>query len=201
MYRRSEEYGRMAHLAISIIEDYGITANDFPLDLDLLCRRMRINLVPYSSYEGVDPAKVDLLLKKSKDGFFIPRSSRQEATIFFNDKYGDHLTPARISQTKGYEIKHICEADQDDSEDDLCDYFSKYLRCPFPYVFYLGLESAVDIISKFGISYEQAEYVLSNIYSRRKKYGHGFFDYEIELLKTLLRDDYQEEKVVLIARK
>lgn len=200
MYRSSEEYDRMAKLAISIIEDYGVTALDYPLDMDILCRRMKINIVPYSSYEGADSGRIDLLMKKSKDGFCIPRSSKQEATIFFNDKYGDHLTPARISQTKGHEIKHIIEGDIDDSEDDLCDYFSKYLRCPFPYVFYLKLESAVDIIARFSISYEQAEYVLNNIISRRSKYGNGMFDYEIELLKSLLGKEFDEEEIQMIVK-
>ena len=200
MYRSSEEYDRMAYLAIASIEDYGITAADYPLDMDTLCRRMRINSIPYSSYEGEDPGRIDLLMKKSKDGFFIPRSSKQEATIFFNDKYGDHLSPARISQTKGHEIKHIVEEDVDDSEDDLCDYFSKYLRCPFPYVLYLKLESIVDIIARFSISYEQAEYVLSNVIKRRNRYGNGMFDYEIELLKTLLGKEYEEKEIQLIAK-
>ena len=189
MYRSSEEYDRMAKLAISIIEDYGVTALDYPLDMDILCRRMKINIVPYSSYEGADSGRIDLLMKKSKDGFCIPRSSKQEATIFFNDKYGDHLTPARISQTQGHEIKHIIE-----------DYFSKYLRCPFPYVFYLKLESAVDIIARFSISYEQAEYVLNNIINRRSKYGNGMFDYEIELLKSLLGKEFDEEEIQRIVK-
>jgi hypothetical protein len=197
MYRDSEEYDRMAKLAISIIVDYGITAKDYPLDLDNLCRKMKINVVPYSAFEDEDPDFIDILLKKSKDGFFAPRSSKQEATIFFNDKYGDRLSPSRISQTKGHEIKHIVEEDEDDSDDNLCEYFSKYLRCPIPYVLYLGLESEIDIISRFSISYQQSEIVLSNIINRKRKYGNGYFRYEIELLESLLEDFNQNEVEII----
>jgi len=197
MYRDSEEYDRMAKLAISIIVDYGITAKDYPLDLDNLCRKMKINVVPYSAFEDEDPDFIDILLKKSKDGFFAPRSSKQEATIFFNDKYGDRLSPSRISQTKGHEIKHIVEEDEDDSDDNLCEYFSKYLRCPIPYVLYLGLESEIDIISRFSISYQQSEIVLNNIINRKRKYGNGYFRYEIELLESLLEDFNQNEVEII----
>lgn len=197
MYRDSEEYDRMAKLAISIIVDYGITAKDYPLDLDNLCRKMKINVVPYSAFEDEDPDFIDILLKKSKDGFFAPRSSKQEATIFFNDKYGDRLSPSRISQTKGHEIKHIVEEDEDDSDDNLCEYFSKYLRCPIPYVLYLGLESKIDIISRFSISYQQSEIVLNNIINRKRKYGNGYFRYEIELLESLLEDFNQNEVEII----
>ena len=195
MYRSSDEYDRMSKLAIAIIEDYGITAKDYPLDIDVLCKQMKINVVPYSAFPD---DCIDLLLKKSKDGFNIPRSTKMEATILFNDKYGSHLTQARISQTKGHEIKHIAEEDTDDSEDDLCDYFSKYLRCPFPLVFYYDISTPLQMISMFGVSQEQAIYILSNVRNRKLKYGLGFFEYEIELLKQLLGSDFDEDTVEII---
>ena len=189
MYRSSEEYDRMRELAIAIIEDYGITADFYPLDMDWLCRQMKINVVPYSAYESDE---IDILLKKSPDGFNVPRSSEKEATIYFNDRFGKHTTPARISQTKGHEIKHILEGDVDDSEDDLCDYFSKYLRCPIPLVLYLGINTSSELMSMFGTSREQARYVLSNIKNRKQKYGDTLFDYEIDLLNQLLGNDFNQ---------
>lgn len=197
MYRSSDEYDRMKKLAIAIIEDYGITADDYPLDVKALCSKMKINVVPYSAYEDEG---VDLLLKKSIDGFNIPRSTAQEAVIMINDKYGTHLSPARISQTLGHEIKHIVEEDTDDSEDDLCDYFSKYLRCPIPLVLYMGIVSSLELISRFGISFEQATYVLSNIINRRAKYGDSFFEFEVELLRQLLGDSFDDSGVETIEK-
>lgn len=131
MYKRmSEEYERMKDLAISIIVDYNITC--YPLDIYDLVKRMGFNLVPYSAYQS----KVGLLMKKSKDGFNYPLSLASKPTIMYNDQYGSHLTPARITQTIGHEIKHLVEGDIDDSEDDLCEFFSKYLAVLY-HMFYI----------------------------------------------------------------
>lgn len=57
---RDEEYDRMRHLALSVILDYNITIDDYPLDMDKLCKRMGINVVPYSAY--AENSKLELLL-------------------------------------------------------------------------------------------------------------------------------------------
>ena len=64
MYRSGKEYDRIDKLVIDILMDYGI--NEFPLDMNELCRKMGINIVPYSAY---DP-NVELLLKKSKFSYY-----------------------------------------------------------------------------------------------------------------------------------
>lgn len=191
MYRRAEEYNRMCRLAIEIIVDYDI--KEYPLDMNQLCRKMGFNLIPYSAFED----KKDLLLRKSLDGFSNYDDPKIKPTIFFNDMYGD-IPPTRISHTKGHEVKHILERDKDDSEDDLCDYFSKYLRAPTPYIIFLGITEVTDIISKFQISYEQAIYVKKNVMNRINKYGEKYFEYELPLLKQLLGDDYDENKIKVI---
>ena len=192
MYRTSEEYDRMAMLAIDILIDYGI--KDFPLDIYSLCKKMQINVIPYSAFEK-DQRK--LLVKKSIDGFNIPRSTKYEATAFINDSFL-FGTIQRKNHTVGHEIKHIVEEDKDDSEGDLCDYFSKYLRCPIPYVMHLGLTTKADIIAKFDISDEQAGYVLSGIENRKAKYGNGFFEYELNLLQHLLGEDFHKDDFRII---
>ena len=194
MYRTSEEYDRMAKLTIDILIDYGI--DDFPLDIYSLCKKMQINVIPYSAYEGEERR---LFIKKSIEGFSVPRSTENEATIFINDSilYG---TVQRKSHTIGHEIKHIVEEDEDDSEGDLCDYFSKYLRCPIPYVMYLGLTTKVDIIAKFDISDEQAGYVLSGIVYRKVIYGNSYFEYELDLLKHLLGEKFHEEDFEVVEK-
>jgi len=194
MYRTSEEYDRMSKLAIAILVDYGI--KEFPLDMDDLCKKMKINLIPYSAYENKN---VHVLLAKSHDGFNMPRSTESEATIFFNDKYGIS-NDAHICNTKGHEIKHIVEGDIDDSEDDLCEYFSKYLRCPIPYVLYLGIKTEMELISKFGLSSEQAGYVIKGLRNRIAKYGNGYFKYELELLQHLLGDKYDEKDFIVVEK-
>lgn len=193
MYKRlSEEYERMKDLATSIIIDYDV--KQYPLDVFELTKRMGFNLVPYSAYQN----KIDLLMKKSKDGFNYPLSSNWQPTIMYNDQYGSHLTPSRIAQTIGHEIKHLVEGDIDDSEDDLCDFFSKYLRCPLPFVLYLGINSKFDLISRFEISNEQAGYILNNLINRKAKYGNKFFRKELILLKQLVGDDLDESKLEFV---
>jgi len=181
---RDEEYDRMRKLAITIILDYNITMEDYPLDMDKLFKRMGINVVPYSAY--AERPNFDLLLKRSKDGFNVPITKNQKPTIYFNDQYGCELTPARISSTKGHELKHICEEDKDDSDDKLCDYFSKYIRCPIPILLYLGIDSRQELISRFGVSDVQADIILTTVNRHKNKFGNKYYDYEVLLIKQIL---------------
>ncbi len=112
----------------------------------------------------------------------------------------ENIPPARISQTIGHEIKHIIERDNDDSEDDLCDFFSKYLRCPMPYLMYLNIYDTTEIISKFKISFKQATYVKKQMVNRKKKYGKQYFEYEIPLLKQLCGENYIESEIEIIKK-
>lgn len=182
MYRKGEEYDRMAKLAIEVLLDYGV--KDFPLNMDDLCRKMHINVVPYSAF-GDD---WQLLYKKSIYGFSNYRTKTEKPTIYFNDIFGQPLPKASIESTKGHEVKHILEDDEDDSEDDLCEYFSKYLRCPFPLVLYWDICTPAELISTFAISNEQATYVISNYWNRKSKYGDGYFQYEIDFLREFFDD-------------
>ncbi|MDY5727161.1 MAG: hypothetical protein SPK49_00915 [Erysipelotrichaceae bacterium] len=194
---RDEEYDRMRHLALSVILDYNITIDDYPLDMDKLCKRMGINVVPYSAY--AENSKLELLLKRSKDGFNVPGNTTQKATIYYNDKYGDYLTPARIAQTKGHELKHILEEDKDDNDDKLCDFFSKYLRCPLPILLYLGIVTRQELISKFGVSDEQAGYILTNVNRHKYKFGNKYYDYEVLLIKQILGSRIKIDKELIMS--
>lgn len=193
MYRLGKEYDRMCHLAIDIYEDYGINAGSFPLDMDYWIKKLGIDSVPYSAYSD----HKELLLKASNDAFCIPSDGINNPVIVFNDIYLN-LPPSKISSSKGHELKHIVDGDLNDGEDDLADYFSKYFRCPLPYVIYLEINSKPELISKFGISGEQADYVLNNARNRIIKYGVKYFEYELRLFKQLLGDSYKEEDFELI---
>ncbi|MBQ9046675.1 MAG: hypothetical protein IJ120_02135 [Solobacterium sp.] len=183
MHRPGEDYDRIDRLARNILIDYGITR--FPLDMFDLCKKMGFIVVPYSSYEKNEEA-LQLLLKKSKDGFYFPACNGMPPQIIYNDKYGDHLTPARIQSTLGHEIKHILEEDTTDEEDDLCDHFARYLRCPIPIVIHLGLSTEMELISYFQISSTQAQITLSSVWNRTCTYGNQIFPDEKELLETFI---------------
>mgnify|MGYP007069911073 CR=1 FL=1 len=191
MYRSGEKYDHVDKLAIDILIDYGISS--FPLDMSELCRKMNINLVPYSAYES----GVELLMKKSIYGFSAHRTENDNPTIYYNDVYGEHLSQANISSTIGHEIRHILDGDEDDSEDDLCNHFSRMLRCPAVLVIYHGITSQNELISRFGISATQATYVLGAVHNRIKKYGYAFFRYEIEYLQFLYGDEILDELQII----
>lgn len=183
MYRSGIEYERVDKLAREILIDYGI--KEFPLDLFDLCKKMGFNTIPYSAVED-DPRMLAIFLKKSNDGFFLPACYNNPPSIVYNDKYGDHITTARIQSTLGHEIKHIVEEDRDEDEDDLCDHFARYLRCPTPIVIYLGLSSEIELISRFQISVSQARNTLSGINNRRRFYGDALFEDEKELVNLFV---------------
>ena len=177
MYRTGKEYDRIDRMALDILIDYGITS--FPLDMDNLCRKMNINIVPYSAYGE----SVDLLLKKSRHGFSTHRTENDNPTIYYNDIFGNHLNDSNIASTKAHEIKHIVDNDLDDSEDDLADHFARQLRCPLPLVICWNINSINELISRFRISREQATYVLKSAKNRCLKYGRTFLPYEEEFLR------------------
>lgn len=193
MYRKGKEYNKMCNLAMDIYEDYGITKYSFPLDMKLLLKRMGISLVPYSLY----PKHIKLLLKTSIDAFCVPSDGIFQPVAAFNDIDSDY-PQSKINSNIGHEIKHIANGDINDDKDDLADYFSKYFRCPVPYVIYLEIDTEEELMEKFGISYEQATYVMNNVKNRINKYGRRYFVYELRLFKQLLGGQFDENDFELI---
>ena len=59
MYRDGSIYDELDKLAISIYIDYGI--RDFPIDVQELCKKLGVLLIPYSEFEEMDK---ELLCKK-----------------------------------------------------------------------------------------------------------------------------------------
>lgn len=183
MYRRKENYDQMAKLAISVLVDYGI--KEFPISAIELCQKLGIKLVSYSelSIEGKN-----LALKKSKDGFSIKDAAcRFTPMIIYNDD--SSISKNRIRITVAHEIKHIINGDsaEDELEEDLANYFARYILCPIPYLIFENISSPLEIAHAFRVSSEVARYVSKNVKKRREKYGDTIFDYErplIDMFKT-----------------
>ena len=180
MYRSSEVYERIKRVIIKICVDYNITAADFPLDEKKICRKMRVKLVPYSSY---DIKRKQLLLKCSKYGFFVKETKETPPRIFYNDELGSE---GAIRFTIFHELKHYIFNDCDDSEDDLADFFARYFLCPIPYVILMNMNTPEEIMQKFGVSYTAAKNVCSNVEHRREIYGDKLFEYELPLIEQLV---------------
>lgn len=177
MYRSGSEYDELDKLIYSIYDDYGI--NKFPIDEKELCRKMKIALVPYSAFS--DEAK-KLLQKKSNHAFFVKESKENPPMIYYNDAFGSE---GAIRFSVFHEIGHyICE-DEDDSKDDLADYFARHFMCPTAYLMLKGIESPNEIVAFCGVSFEAACNASANIANRKKKLGFKLFSHEKEFIKNI----------------
>ena len=123
-------------------------------------------------------------MKRSEYGFFCPLTNDTAPTIYYNDTIS---SKGCIRQTIFHEIKHYINEDkeEDPEDDDLADYFGKYIACPIPYLIALHITTPNEIISMFGVSYQMACYVAKNVENRIIKYGYKLFDYEKPLLRHL----------------
>lgn len=188
MYRESETYDNIKKVIIDIYIDYNI--HSFPIDEKELCRKMGVALIPYSAY-GADG--MELLIKRSEHGFFVKESPDNSPTIYYNDCY-DSVGAQRL--TIFHELKHYVFEDEDEEDDDLADFFGRYLMCPIPYLLLKKIDTPNEIASYCGVSMTAATNAYSNIVNRRNTYGYKLFDYEVPLIEQLdpvLLEAYKNE--------
>ena len=180
MYRSSNDYDKMAQLVIDIFIDYNISG--FPIDEKEICRKLGLKLVPYSAYSEQDQI---LLKKRSPDAFFFYASQYTPPTIFYNDKVESY---ERQRYSIFHEVKHYVNNDSDDCEynDEMADYFARYIMCPIPYLIKANINDALTLISDHRVSAEAAGYAIKNVRNRKAKYGDRIFDYEQPLIDLLL---------------
>lgn len=177
MYRSGNEYDELDKLIYSIYVDYNI--QKFPIDEKELCQKMRIALVPYSEFSNDGQS---LLQKKSKHAFFVKASKENQPIIYYNDMFESN---GAIRFSIFHEIKHyICE-DEDDSKDDLADYFARHFMCPTAYLMVKGIVSPNEIVPFCGVSFEAACNASANLASRQEKLGMKLFSYEKEFIKQI----------------
>ncbi len=182
MYREGRKYDELDQLIYSIYLDYNIRT--FPIDEKEVCRKLGVALVPYSAFLA---SKSQMVLKaKSKQAFFVRESKDTPPTIFYNDDY-DSKGAIRLSIF--HELKHyVCE-DEDDSGDDLADYFGRHSICPTAYLMYKRIDTPNAIVAFCGASFEAACNASSNVKKRREKYGLALKDYEkafIEMVDPII---------------
>lgn len=179
MYRNSDDYNKMAKLAIDIIIDYDIKS--FPIDEKDICRKLGLKLVPYSAYSKGNQL---LLRKKSEDAFFSPATKFTPPTIFYNDKIKSR---GRQRYSVFHEVKHFVNNDLDDSDynDDMADYFAKYMMCPVPYLIKANINDELTLISDHGVSHTVALNAIKNVHNRRLRFGDKIFEYEKPLIDHL----------------
>ena len=158
------------------------------MDVNKVCQKMQIALVPYSYYQLKNK---ELLKKKSKSSFYVKPTISNPAMILYNDDISEVGSLGNIRRNIMHEVKHyVCEDTQDNPDDDLADYFGKYFLAPIPYLIIKGINNCNDIMSIFGVDEEMASFIYKNIRNRKNKHGLKIFDYEKPLLKHLLGSYY-----------
>lgn len=181
MYRNGKEYDQIAQLAIQLYLDYDLKG--FPLDEREVCQKLGITLKAYSEYTA---EQQQILEQRSHYGFFVPLSIKDGTppTIFYNDTIGSRGCQR---QTILHEIKHYVseDAEDDPSDDDLAEYFGKYIACPIPYLIACNITSQQEIMKRFNVSYQMAGYIAKHVHNRIKRYGYRLFDYELPLIYHL----------------
>ncbi|MCC8192469.1 MAG: ImmA/IrrE family metallo-endopeptidase [Ruminococcus sp.] len=177
MYRNRTSYEIVARKIIDIYIDYGI--DSFPIDEKEICRKLGIKLLPYSDF----PSEISTI---SNDAFYIPPTNQNPPIIVYNDKI---TSEGRKRFSIFHELKHyVCNENEETKYgEDMADYFARYFMCPIPVLIYKKVDDIATIISDYGLSYEAATNVLSNLKNRRKYYGNDIMAYEMPLIKIIER--------------
>lgn len=188
MQNNSNDYYKIRKAINEIIVDYGI--NHYPLDLKGLCEKLAIRLIKYSNYSGED---FDVLMKKSKKGFNV----KELRLIYYNDVKDENNSVYVICYTIAHEILHIEIEDDTLSENEsLMEFGARYLLCPTPYLVIMQPKNSKEIASKFKISKKAAAYAYDNYESRTNKFGNLVFNYEIEMIKTIMGDEFDKNDFI-----
>lgn len=64
---------------------------------------------------------------------------------------------------------------------------------------YLGIVTRQELISKFGVSDEQAGYILTNVNRHKYKFGNKYYDYEVLLIKQILGSRIKIDKELIMS--
>ena len=116
MYWKSDDYEAITQTVIDIYRDYGI--NTFPIDEKEICRRLGIKLIPYSDVP-------DYVKENYEDAFYIPTTSENPPTIFFNDLV---VNKGRRRYSIFHELKHYVCGDTDETEYNVNSFLITFLK-------------------------------------------------------------------------
>lgn len=157
MYWDSSDYELITKTVIDIYCDYGI--NTFPIDEKEICRKLSIKLIPYSNVE-------DYVKEISEDAFYVPPTSQNPPTIFYNDL---EVNEGRRRYSIFHELKHYVCSDKDETiyNENMADFFARYFMCPVPILINRKVDDILTIMSDYNIGLSAANHVLNNLRNRR----------------------------------
>lgn len=148
-----------------LYEEYGV--DEFGFDLEVLCRKMNVNLIPYSLYDS----DKSILLSVSEDAFccYNVRSGKYE--IFYNDE----IRPkGRIKFSIPHELGHVVmnhpiRLRRDPYCETEANLFGNELYVPQAFIIYYGFKTKSDLMANFQITESYAKVLLDKV-EKRKRY-------------------------------
>lgn len=168
----NNRYEEIKNTVVNTFEKLKI--NCVPISGFEIATKLEAKIIPYSAKSQNTQL---LMTKRSEDGFSIKKSDGWY--VFYNDNkpYG------RINNTMTHESGHIVLDHTEDSElaEAEANFFAKFALAPPILIHKLKLKNPWDIVNRFDISNEAAEYAL-NYYLKWLKYGGKYYkDYEVKL--------------------
>lgn len=160
---------------------------NFGFNLEEICRKLGINLIPYSSY---DNDKINLLKKFEEDGFSCLNYLNSKCEIYYNDDIKPKL---RIKFTLSHELGHIVlghiinKSRETHEEEQEANYFAREFYIPQAFLIYYKLDNVPDIMSNFNITHSYASLLLELLERRKDK---TLREVEIKLIKI-----FEENKI------
>jgi len=193
MYRDSNDYDEIVKLVTEIYEDYDIST--FPINAETIATKMGFQVIYYSELDMKSRIAAWKYTQFGTNG----TNKKHDRKIYVNDKGN---TKENQESTILHEIKHILfyENEEDEKNEDLADYFAKYMKCPIVYAIFKGYDNLADLKKDFALSEAMANNVLRNIENRKHKYGDSIFDEELRLLKQILKDKYNVDDLNIIKK-
>ncbi len=171
-----EYYHKVDDKALQIRMDYNMF--DKNIDIFLLCNKMGLVLVKYSS---LDKTKYTLLRDKygQNDGLTIKKDNTYY--IFYND----NMVETRTRYTLAHEIDHITDTihPSEKYKEKVADHFARSLLIPQCVLIYEHYDDPYKVANDFNVSIPAATNALK---SARKWYNHPNFKFtekEKEYLK------------------
>ena len=176
--RRCEEIKK---IVVKMFVKYGVCC--VPINGFEIASKMGVTVIPYSAFP---PQKRALLLKKSEDGFSVEKNAG-EWYIYYNDEKGYR----RINNTIMHEIGHIVLDHTEDSElaEKEVNFFAKYALAPPVLVHKLEINSPLQIVRLFDVSFEAAKYAFDYYQKWLEFGGSDYTRYELitlELFKNVV---------------
>lgn len=160
------KYDYLVNVVADLYEEIGI--KEFGFDLEYVIKKLDINLIPYTAYEG----NKDILIKFDQDGFSLINPNTSKIEIYYNDQ----IEPkARLKFTLSHELGHVVlghnlnGVNETDTMKEQADMFAKIFYCPQAFIIKYKLLTISDLVSNFGITKSYADVLLQKFRRRKDK--------------------------------